>query len=32
MYDEEIANAHRNADLHLHDLSHAHRLLRGLDV
>lgn len=27
IYDEEIANAHRNADIHLHDLSHADRIL-----
>ena len=30
VYDDEIANAHRNADIHIHDLFNAYRLLRGL--
>ena len=30
IYDEEIANAHRNADIHLHDLVYADRILCGL--
>jgi anaerobic ribonucleoside-triphosphate reductase len=31
VYDEEIANAHRNCDLHLHDLSMLIRLLCWLE-
>ena len=31
IYDHEVAEAHRNADMHLHDLSHAHRLLCRLE-
>ena len=30
IYDEEVANAHRNADIHIHDLSMPHRILRRL--
>ena len=32
VYDDEIAQAHRSADIHIHDLQHAHGLLRGLVV
>ena len=30
IYDQEIANAHRNAEIHLHDL-YAHRVLRRME-
>lgn len=32
VYDEEIANAHRNADIHIHDLSMLTGILRGFTV